>query len=107
MKKTNKLDIKTITLMAMLTAISIILTRFLSIDILNKTTRIGFGSTPIIFSGVFLGPVAGGIVGALSDLLGMFIAPSGPYHPGLTVSSALTGIIPGLIAYFMPKKRLV
>lgn len=101
--KTNIFSVKRIVLMAMLVAISIVLTRLASFMLLNGTIRLGFGNLPIIYSGLLLGPIAGGIVGILSDLLGMLIMPAGAYHPGFTLSAALCGIIPGLIVYWMGK----
>ncbi len=42
-------------------------------------------------------PLAGGVVGAIGDLIGMVVSPMGPYMPHFTLVAALTGIIPGLI----------
>lgn len=104
MTRTKHLNTKNIVLMAMFAAISIVLTRYASFVFLDGTIRIGFGNLPIILSGLLLGPVAGGIVGAVSDLFGMMLMPSGAYHPGLTISAALCGIIPGIIVYWTGKK---
>jgi len=71
-----KISTKKIAYLSFLTALTIILTRILSIRIPIagvEGVRIGFGSLPIIFAGIAFGPIAGGIVGALGDLLGYFI----------------------------------
>ena len=84
---------------AMLITLSVILTRFLSINPMIGGTvviRLGLGLLPILFAGVFLGPVYGAIVGGLADLIGALLFPIGPYFPGFTLSSALMGLIPGV-----------
>lgn len=66
--------------------------------------RINLTSIPIMLSGILFGPAAGFSVGAISDLLCFVIKPSGPYFPGFTLASALTGMIPGLM-WRLIKKR--
>jgi len=46
-----------------------------------------------------LGPVVGGLTGAIADIGGVLMTggAAGPYFPGFTVSSFLTGFIPGLV----------
>lgn len=96
----NYITTQMLTRMALLIALNIILSRFLSVRIPlggAEGLRIGFGSLPVIFAGVFMGPVAGGIVGAVGDMIGYFINPIGAYMPHFTLTAALRGIIPGLI----------
>lgn len=84
----------------LLIALNVVLTRIASIRIGSggvEIIRIGFGGYPIIFAGIMFGPLAGGIVGALGDIIGMIISPMGPYMPHFTLTAALTGIIPGYI----------
>jgi len=98
---------KKIAYLSFLTALTIILTRILSIRIPIagvEGVRIGFGALPIIFAGVAFGPAAGGIVGALGDLLGYFINPLGAYMPHFTLTSFLTGFIPGVIVFYVLKR---
>src|SRR6056297_1592713 len=98
---------KKIAYLSFLTALTIILTRILSIRIPIagvEGVRIGFGALPIIFAGIAFGPVAGGIVGALGDLLGYFINPMGAYMPHFTFTSFLTGFIPGFMVFYVLKR---
>ena len=98
---------KKIAYLAFLTALTIILTRILSIRIPIagvEGVRVGFGALPIIFAGIAFGPVAGGIVGALGDILGYFINPLGAYMPHFTFTSFLTGFIPGFIVFYVLKR---
>ena len=95
-----KISSHKITTMGFLIALSIILTRIASLRIAIggvEGIRIGLGRLPIILGGIIFGPLAGGIIGGFSDLLGYFINPMGAYMPHFTLTSALTGIIPAAI----------
>ncbi|MEJ6952494.1 folate family ECF transporter S component [Natronospora cellulosivora (SeqCode)] len=103
-----KLSVRKLVHLSFLIALSIVLTRMLSIRIPFggvEGVRIGFGALPIIFAGVVFGPLAGGIVGAISDLIGYFINPMGAYMPHFTLTSFLTGFIPGLIIFYVFKHK--
>lgn len=102
------MKIRDITYIAFLTALSIILTRVLSIRIPIfgiEGIRIGFGPLPVIIASFLLGPTEGAICGALSDVIGYFINPMGPYIPVFTVISILRGALPGLLAFLIKKKE--
>lgn len=102
-----RIGTKKIAYLSFLIALTIILTRVLSIRIPIagvEGVRIGFGALPIIFAGIAFGPVAGGIVGALGDLLGYFINPLGAYMPHFTFTSFLTGFIPGFMVFYVLKR---
>jgi len=103
-----KISSHQITTMGLLIALSIILTRIASLRIAIggvEGIRIGFGGLPIILGGIIFGPLAGGIIGAFSDLLGYFINPIGVYMPHFTLTSALTGIIPALVLKLSQKNE--
>lgn len=108
MKK--KVELRHIILGAIFTGISIILTRFFSqmIPLAGiPALRFGFGMIPIVLSGIICGPYVGGMVGVVADLIGFFINPmGGAYFPGFTLSSALGGIIPGLIFLVIRREEL-
>lgn len=108
-KKKNKLSTKTLVTSSLLTAISIILTRFLSVMIPLAglpALRFGFGEVPIMITGMLFGPVAGGISGLVADLVGSTLFPQGAFFPGFTVSSMLWGIIPGMFYSIIKKKNI-
>ncbi|HHU78375.1 MAG: folate family ECF transporter S component [Caldicoprobacterales bacterium] len=91
----------------MFIALNIVLTRFFSYTVVIggvQNIRLGFGEIPVILSGIMLGPVYGAITGALADLIGYPFNPMGPYFPGFTLSSALTGLLPGLMSLLFRKK---
>lgn len=87
----------TIVCVALLVALDVILTRFLSIQ--TQFLRIGFGFLPIAVAGIAYGPVWGFVCGAVGDILGMIIYPTAAYFPGFTLTAALTGVVFGLLLY--------
>ena len=93
------LDIHVLTAAAVLTALSVVLTRFASVMALGgQSIRIGIGAIPLLIAGLLLGPVAGGLAGIAADLIGVMINLMGAsFHPGFTLTSMLTGMIPGLV----------
>ena len=107
----RKISTQMLTRMALLIALNVVLSRVASIRIPLggvEGFRFGFGSLPVIFAGVFMGPLAGGIVGALGDFCGYFINPVGAYMPLFTVNAALRGVIPGVavILFCKTKKQI-
>lgn len=94
----NKLkETKTLAVAAMLVAIGIVL-GFFKLPI-NQLIEIRFGSLPICMAGMMFGPVVGGVVGALVDIGGYLVKPTGPFFPGFTLSSLVGGVIFGLMLY--------
>ncbi len=97
---------RVVAISGLLAAISILLTRFLGVTLPISgalALRLSFGPLPIMMAGLALGPLAGGAVGAVADLVGYFLNPmGGAYFPGFTISSALTGVIPGLLRGRLP-----
>ncbi|SHH17233.1 ECF transporter S component, folate family [Anaerosphaera aminiphila DSM 21120] len=100
-----KMETKVLVRASFYAAISIILTRFLS-PMIGESIRIGFGPIPIMLSGIFYGPIIGGLVGFVADIVGVLINPMGPsIHPGFTFSSILTGAIPGVMYLIFLKNK--
>ncbi|MGB4438129.1 MAG: folate family ECF transporter S component [Sedimentibacter sp.] len=65
--------------------------------------RINFASIPLMLSGIVLGPAAGFITGAAADIINFMVKPNGPFFPGFTLVSALSGFIPGIIYKYIKK----
>ncbi len=68
--------------------------------------RINLATVPVILSGFILGPAAGFVVGIITDLLCYVVKPGGPWFIGFTLSSGLTGFIPGLMWMLLKNKKL-
>lgn len=88
---------KTLTIAAMLTAIGIIL-GFFKLPI-TQLIEIRFGSLPVAMAGMMFGPGVAGIVGALIDIGGFLVKPTGPFFPGFTISGIVSGIIFGVMLH--------
>lgn len=86
-----------IVMLAFFTALYVVLERFLSINMWNM--RIGFAFVALAMSGMLYGPLAAGLVGAVGDILGMLLFPTGPYFPGFTLNAFLTGAVFGLFLH--------
>lgn len=100
---------KKLILSALLIALSIVLTRFMSFYVPiggSTTVRAGIGHVPILLAGLFLGPVAGAFVGGISDILGVVIFDPYPPFPGFTLSAICLGLISGLCMKFSKKRPL-
>lgn len=96
------MNVRRIAYIALLSGLSIVLSRILSIRIPIsgiEGVRIGFGPLPLIVAGIFLGPIDGAICGVISDIMGYFINPMGPYVPIFTIISMLRGLLPGLLCF--------
>ena len=87
----------TIVYMALFIALDVVFTRFVSIQ--TPIIRIGFGFLPISLCSIMFGPIIGGITGAVADIVGMVIFPSGAYFPGFTLSAFVSGTIYGLVLH--------
>lgn len=105
----TRMTLRALTLDGLMIAVSIVLTRFLSLNVPiggGIGARVGLGHLPIVFVGIVLGPVHGLIVGAAADVVGHVLWPVGPFVWQITAISALNGVIPALIARLRWQKSL-
>lgn len=82
---------------AFLIALEIILSRFLSIA--TPITKIGFSFLPLALGGMLFGPIWGGIIAVIADIMGATLFPIGVYFPGFTLTAFLTGAAYGMFFY--------
>ena len=102
-----KISTRNLVLVSILTAISVVLSRFVSIPVMIygiKGINFGIGMLPVIFSGFITAPVYGAICGAVADIVGYLIKPEGAYFPLFTITSALAGFLPAFLMR-VTKKR--
>lgn len=99
----KKITTRTLVFSALLTALAVILKIFgIPVTLFGGFIKdINLSPSVIMYSGMMFGPVIGGIVGALTDILVFLIRPMGGYFPIFTITNALIGIIPGL--FFLKK----
>ncbi len=90
-------DPRTVAVAAMLVALNVVLTRFLSIQ--TQFLRIDFGFLPVAICAMLYGPVTGALGAVLADVIGYLLYPTGPYFPGLTLSAFILGLIFGIFLY--------
>lgn len=93
----QKFKTRDLTVMALLVALEVVLSRFLSINAWN--TRIGFGFVPIVTAAILMGPVHAAIVAGVADVIGAVLFPTGAFFPGFTLTAVLSGTVYGLFLY--------
>ena len=102
MQKNNGLSIlkntSVLCILGVLTAMVIVLARVIRVDL--GFARFTLGSVVTVMAGLWFGPVGGGLVGGLADLLGSFMQGYAP-NPLITVASILWGVIPALMLRYV------
>ena len=88
---------KKIILSALLLALLIILSRFLSIK--TPIMKISFGFVPTMLCAIWLGPKYTILINVLGDIIGATLFPTGPYFVGYTITTAVAGLIYGTILH--------
>ncbi len=103
-----KAALKRLVLGAMLSAVSVVIGMFCKsfLNFGEGLWRITFENLPIILAGVFLGPVTGGMVGIVSDLVSYLLSPQ-TYPPNLivTLGAFMVGVVSGVMAKYVVRKR--
>lgn len=94
----KRFNVKSVAILGILVAAEIIFARF---SIHTWNLKIGFSFVPIVIAAVLYGPIAGGMVAAIGDVISAFLFPVGAYFPGFTLTAFLAGVLYGL---FLKKK---
>ena len=99
----EKLSVKKLCFLAILTAITVVLAIYCTLRVGNAI------KIPLKFISVFItaclyGTVWGGVVGALGDIFNSFLVPVGPPLPQITAVEFLYGFIFGLFFYKKQEK---
>ena len=103
-RKNQNYSLKVTVILAMLVAISIVSGKYLAIrggDIM----RFSLENMPIIFAGMAFGPVAGGAVGLVADLVGCIMVGY-TINPIVALGAATIGIISGIASRLLKKTKL-
>ena len=80
---------------ALLTAVSVVLARFL-IPTPNEVTRFSLEAVPIFLAGMLFGPLPGALTGFAADFIGCLFSPYG-YNPIFCVPPILYGLCAGFL----------
>lgn len=91
-------NLRSVVAAALLLAIHTVLALFVSLQV-SDSLRISFSFITNVVTGAFFGPVMGFVCGGLGDIIQFIIKPTGAFNPGLTLSSALAGMIYGIFFY--------
>ena len=83
-------------------ALSVVLSFVGSIRI-NPYMKIGVSEIPNLMIDYLMGPVVGGVFGAVMDFLKFLIHPDGSFFPGFSLSAAAAAMIFGMFLY---KKKI-
>lgn len=94
---------KKIVTVALLIAMDILLTRFLSIQA-TPAVRISFGFAAIAIVAMLYGPVYAGLGAAIADFVGVVLFSAYAPFPGFTLTAFLTGVVYGLFLRKSPLK---
>ena len=93
--------LRLLTVSSFLAALSIVLGKYLAINI-GDSLRLSFENLPVIFAGMAFGPIVGGAVGAVADLVGcLFVGYA--INPLITLGAASVGAVAGIYR-FLPKR---
>lgn len=93
---------KTLTYCALLAALSVAMARLFGL-MPNEYSRFSIDSIPTFLAGMLFGPVAGGLVGFVSDFVGCLFSGYG-YNPMFCLPPILYGVCGGLFRWFLAQK---
>ena len=94
---------QTLTTVGLFLAIQMVLSSYGTIQV-NDSLKISLAHLALAPTAMLFGPVAAALQGAMSDILGFLLKPTGPYFPGFTISAALGGVIYGLFFFESDRK---
>ena len=106
-KATKNNNVRKLTVSAMMIALSVVIGYICkTVPALNLGTglRITFENLPIILSGIMFGPIIGGCVGCISDLLSCLASGDSPL-PLVLVGSVLVGVMSGAVSKLIIRKN--
>ena len=93
MNNPSKTSVRTLVMLALLAAMSIVFSRVLSIS--TGFVRFNLGSLPVLLAAVLFGPWAGFAVGAVADMIGGVLAGYA-INPLITLGAGAIGLAAGL-----------
>lgn len=101
-KKSGAMTTRTLTYCALLAALQVAMARLFGL-MPSEFARFSIEAIPTILAGVLFGPVAGGLVGFVADLVGCMFSGYG-YNPLFCVPPILYGVCGGLLRGLLIRK---
>ena len=98
----SKNSVRTLTMLALLVAMSIVFSRVLNIS--TGFVRFNLGSLPVLLAALLFGPGAGFAVGAVADMIGGVLAGYA-INPLITLGAGAIGLVAGLAWQKLPGLR--
>jgi len=91
-------SIRELCICGLLLALCVVLSKFGTIYLTN-TIKISFSFIAVVAVACLYGPLVGGFVGAMADVLSWAFSMIGPYFPGFTISAFIAGCVYGIFLY--------
>lgn len=98
-------NLRILAICAILSAFSIVFGKYLAIN-LGDTIRFSFENLPILLAGLYLGPIAGGAVGAVADLVGCVLVGYS-INPIITLGAVSIGLVAGFSGILLRKSPIL
>ena len=102
MNNTSRTSVRTLVMLALLVAMSIVFSRVLSIS--TGFVRFNLGSLPVLLAALLFGPGAGFAVGAVADIVGGVLAGYA-INPLITLGAGAIGLVAGYAWHKLPDYR--
>lgn len=103
MSKNRRMTTKTLAYCALLAALGVVMARLFGL-MPNEFSRFSIEAVPTVTAGILFGPVAGGLVGFVADLVGCLFSGYG-YNPMFCIPPILYGVCGGLFRMLIAKKQ--
>lgn len=97
--KLCSLRAKDLTVLAMLTALNVVMAEVMKFPIIPKVLELSFGFVPIAVTGMLFGAVPAMAVAVTGDIIGALIFSAGDFFFGYTLTALTTGLLYGLFLH--------
>lgn len=101
----KKLSTRDLCFMAMLVAITMVLSAISGYLRIGDSIKFSISFISVYVGAAIYGPVAGGTIAAVADIVSFAINPTGPYIPVFTVMEFLNGMFFGLFLYMRAEQK--